>query len=315
MAVTYKYLAQRLGVSPSVISAVLNGKEYCRVSPKRRQEILDLAQKLDCAPNYAALALKSGRSGLIGVMMNAPVVACYARMATYLQQRLQKMGKTALFYFWDKESSAQKGAISAAYSNLVRHGVEGIILWNNQETPFPPPVPTVMYSPDRQDYPGDSLLFDNSLLVESLRRHCGSAPMGAILSEGDGRIEPLLKAGLVRREHLLLMMGDDTCAGEKIFQRFQQLADIPKYWFFSNQENLQLFAMEAVKRHYCLEHDFEAVCFEDTPFFLPSIITVHYFRSFRRNTTDMLVDLLMKRIEDPAAPVRQTYICPEPDFR
>lgn len=310
MAVTIKFLAKQIGVSPSVVSSVLNGKNYCRVSDQRRKEILALAKKLNCCPNSAAQALKSGRSRLIGILMPTPVISCYARMATYLQRKLQSRSRTALFSFWN---SFEKGKISTAYENMLRHGVDGIITWNNPEIPELHAVPTVMYSPERS-YSGDCVLIDEESLadqVASFMKKNGHANIGAVMApRDDARISSFRKKCGLSDENMILVLGNDQQVGEKIFQRFIRLKDPPRLWFFCNQETLQAFTETASLRHYPLDRKISVICFEDTPCILSLPLNVTFFNSFREETVDELINVLLSRLEHPEMPVQKQMILP-----
>lgn len=66
--VTLKELAADLGVSHALVSSVLNNRKgTIRVSEARREQILKRAQELNYTPNRAAVALKSGRTGVVGI--------------------------------------------------------------------------------------------------------------------------------------------------------------------------------------------------------------------------------------------------------
>lgn len=64
---TNKEVAQRAGVSRSVVSAVLNGTPGIRVSQAKRQEILQIIEQLGYQVNAQARSLKTGRSYTLGV--------------------------------------------------------------------------------------------------------------------------------------------------------------------------------------------------------------------------------------------------------
>ncbi|NMA39878.1 MAG: LacI family transcriptional regulator [Lentisphaerae bacterium] len=69
MQVTIKDIALAAGVSPGVVSCVLNDGTYTRISKKRRSEIKDLARKLGYVPNLQAVSLRRGENPLVGVFL------------------------------------------------------------------------------------------------------------------------------------------------------------------------------------------------------------------------------------------------------
>ncbi len=309
MAVTIKYLAEQLGVSPSVVSSVINDKAYCRVSDKRRKEILEKARKLNCCPNSAAQTLKSGRSRMIGILMPAPMISCYARMVTYLQQQLQKKGLMSLYYFWHDARELKQ--IRNAYGKLLSHGVDGMIVWNTSELPEDREIPVVMYYPDEQ-YTGDSVQMDEEILAQEVAKYLkqrGLSSIGAMLAPHDYAKSAAFRkyCGLIP-EHTIFSLGDDRVLGEKIFRQYLEMPNPPRIWFFSNYEALQSFVQTAFEQHFPLEQNFEAVCFEDIPCILPLPVHVVNFHAFREKTTEKLIETLLWRLDHPGEASRDVRL-------
>lgn len=67
--VTQADVAKHAGVSPAIVSAVLNNRQYgnIRISDRTRQRVLDAVRELDYSPNLAARNLAGGSNRLIGV--------------------------------------------------------------------------------------------------------------------------------------------------------------------------------------------------------------------------------------------------------
>lgn len=75
MARTLDDLAKLSGVSRATVSRVINGGS---VAPETRQRVLDVIETTNYRPNLAARNLASGRSGVVGVVMHAPVPQTFA---------------------------------------------------------------------------------------------------------------------------------------------------------------------------------------------------------------------------------------------
>lgn len=58
-----KDIAQAVGVSPSTVSRVINGKSY--VNDATRQKVLSMVERTGYQPNVLAKSLKMGRSNTI----------------------------------------------------------------------------------------------------------------------------------------------------------------------------------------------------------------------------------------------------------
>ena len=66
-----KDIAREVGVSPALVSFVLNGKQkQYRVSDEMSEKILEAVKRLDYKPNGFAKALREGSSHTIGVIVS-----------------------------------------------------------------------------------------------------------------------------------------------------------------------------------------------------------------------------------------------------
>ena len=86
---TIATIAEAAGVSPAVVSRILNSDESLRVSESTRRRVENIIRKLDYAPHAAARSLRSARSGLLALVMHnlenpvfADIVAGAQRAAT-----------------------------------------------------------------------------------------------------------------------------------------------------------------------------------------------------------------------------------------
>ncbi|RIQ37815.1 LacI family DNA-binding transcriptional regulator [Jiangella rhizosphaerae] len=67
--VTLKDLAERAGVSVSLVSAVLNDNKHVRMSEKTRERVLAEIRKANYVPNHAARSLRLSRTNLLAVII------------------------------------------------------------------------------------------------------------------------------------------------------------------------------------------------------------------------------------------------------
>ncbi len=67
--VTSKDVAQKVGVSRTTVSLVLNNVQGIQISPETRQRVMDAANELGYVPNAAAQALVSRRTKAIGLVL------------------------------------------------------------------------------------------------------------------------------------------------------------------------------------------------------------------------------------------------------
>ncbi len=77
MGTTLKDVAERTGIHPTVISAVLNNRRYLRVSEERREYIRKVAKEMGYSPNIQAVSLRKKQKPIVGVFLpswNAPLL-------------------------------------------------------------------------------------------------------------------------------------------------------------------------------------------------------------------------------------------------
>lgn len=90
---TLKDIAARGGVSIATVSVILkDGPKAKMYSMKTRKKIWDLAHEMGYLPNLLARSLKSGKSGLIGVVMSSQHSMYYGRPLQAAETYAQQMG-------------------------------------------------------------------------------------------------------------------------------------------------------------------------------------------------------------------------------
>lgn len=90
MRVTAKQIAKHLGISPSTVSRVLNGRGESFISETTRQRVLDAAREMGYRPHYAARALVTGRTQTIALWMYSLCTSFHAHVAHLMQKILYR---------------------------------------------------------------------------------------------------------------------------------------------------------------------------------------------------------------------------------
>ncbi|MBS1370993.1 MAG: LacI family DNA-binding transcriptional regulator [Lentisphaeria bacterium] len=112
------------GVDVSTVSLVLNGKPLAeRMRPETRQRIRDCAERLNYRPSRAARMLKTGKTGMIGMVVGDIASLYYSELVAMALAAAEKYGKQLLI-------SATEWAVEkehAALKRLLDVGVDGII--------------------------------------------------------------------------------------------------------------------------------------------------------------------------------------------
>ncbi len=95
LRVTLREVADKAGVTPSIVSRVLNGKPEVRVAEETRARILEAARELDYRPDPYAQALQSGESSTIILVAPLSFFLMNARKTVALQ-KVQARGRSGL---------------------------------------------------------------------------------------------------------------------------------------------------------------------------------------------------------------------------
>ena len=121
MRATRAEVAKLAGVSPSVVSYVLNGGPR-NVAPATRRRVEEAIASLEYRPNAIAQALRGGRSGAIGVIVGHGQDDLFRALSFALQHAAQSFGYAMYVSF------ARGAATERQYArSLVDRQVDGLI--------------------------------------------------------------------------------------------------------------------------------------------------------------------------------------------
>ncbi|RMF40215.1 MAG: LacI family transcriptional regulator [Alphaproteobacteria bacterium] len=137
--VSIKHIAKDLGVSAATVSYALSGKG--RVSRALAERIRARAEDLGYRPSVAARALKTGRSGILGLVMPDLTNPLFPRMAQTLATVADSRGLGILI----ADSRGRADEQSEALRRLVGRGVDGVLVIPRKgSVPEPQPVPMIV---------------------------------------------------------------------------------------------------------------------------------------------------------------------------
>jgi LacI family transcriptional regulator len=122
MAVTARDVAARANTSTAVVSYVLNNGPR-PVAAATRLRVLEAVKELGYLPNGIAKALRTSRTGLVGVAFPDAMSPYFSALAKDIESELQKAGKLTLFSNSETENSREENVIAAFRSVQV----DGII--------------------------------------------------------------------------------------------------------------------------------------------------------------------------------------------
>src|SRR3546814_813268 len=96
--ISIRDMAERLGVSPTTVSFVLNGKQKeKRISDKVARRIIAMAKKLKYEPNHMARGLRTGKTKTIGLIVEDISNHFFAHIAKVVEHRALRYGYRVLY--------------------------------------------------------------------------------------------------------------------------------------------------------------------------------------------------------------------------
>jgi LacI family transcriptional regulator len=165
--ITLRRLAERLGLSRTTISQILNDvPEATRFSEDTRQRVVETAKKLGYRPNYFARSLGKKHNYLIGVLAPDFGNGFEATVLSGFERRLLNTGYTSFIstHLWSPALLQQH------IETLCDRGVEGLLLINSSPSEAPG-IPTVTICTDRSPLWSTRVSIDNALGVDKAINH------------------------------------------------------------------------------------------------------------------------------------------------
>lgn len=121
---TLNDVAKASGVSPAVVSRVVNGDKSLRISDETRERVLNAIAQMGYTPNRAARSLRSAETGLIALVLHDVANPVYAEITRGAQSAAAAAGKAILI---SDGASGSEG--TARMVELIGgRGVDGLIL-------------------------------------------------------------------------------------------------------------------------------------------------------------------------------------------
>ena len=120
--VNIKDIAKQLGVSPSTVSRVVNGKKY--VDAEKRAQILKVIEETGYVPDKAARNMVSGRSFAVGIVLPDAYSMFQRQLLSHIERRLESFGYHSLFFFVKFERSNEDECLY----RLKSEKLDGVIL-------------------------------------------------------------------------------------------------------------------------------------------------------------------------------------------
>lgn len=123
--VSLKDIAQKVGTSISTVSFVLNGKDkQMRISAVLAKKIRGVARHEGYRPNKMAVGLKTGKSNIIGLIVDTISGHLFAALAEVIEKELDQHGYKVIYCSTGNDAEKGKELIHLLY----QHQVDGYMI-------------------------------------------------------------------------------------------------------------------------------------------------------------------------------------------
>jgi LacI family transcriptional regulator len=125
MKVSIKTIAEKAGVSPAVVSLVLNGKtKEGRIAESTALKVIKIASRFNYVPNRFAKGLKDGKSKILGLIVADISNPFFAEMARHIENEAEDRKYKVIF--GSSDESAKK--MASLVSLMKTYNVDGFII-------------------------------------------------------------------------------------------------------------------------------------------------------------------------------------------
>jgi LacI family transcriptional regulator len=282
--VSLKQVALAAGVSSSTVSLILNGKaRKMRISESLEKKVTRMARKMGYHPNQLAISLRTGKSRMIGLVVESISGRFFASMAKVIEDEAEKQGYRVVYC--STENDAKKGG--DLIRMLSQRQVDGYLITptigmeQDVKALYDAEKPVVMLDSYYPELDIPHVLVDNyagarlatsELVSKGFKRIAFvtiDLPLIQMQQREAGCRDILKEAGIRFNKQLLLKLPYDLPvenAINKMISFIQGPANPDAIFFATNY--LGLAGLEAIKKTGLkIPSDIAVICFDDEDLF------------------------------------------------
>jgi LacI family transcriptional regulator len=281
--VSLKDIARMVGASPSTVSFVLNGKaSEMRISAKLTEKIFKVAKRENYQPNNVAVSLRTGKSKIIGLVVDTISGNFFASLARIIESEAEVFGYRVIYCSTGNEVKKARELLGMLY----QYHVDGYLIIPTEglekeiENLSMNKKPLVLMD---SYFAGTNLpyvLVNNYQGVSEAITHliekgykkigfvCNDLPLIQMIERKRGYAETLKAYNIPFKKNLLLETGYNS-SEEEIVKRIKSFIkkNNPEAIMFA-ANYLGVFGLEAVKSlELSIPDDIGIVCFDDHEIF------------------------------------------------
>ena len=314
--VSLQDIADRLGVSKTLVSLVLNRKgDESGISPVTQKKVLELARKLNYYPNQMARGLRLGSSHTIGLIVADISNIFFAQIARSIEDEAGKYGYSVMFMSSEEDAGREREMIQLLKDRRVDGLILATALHDREDIRrlMKDDVPLVLIDRSVPGVKTNSVLVDNYRGAYEATRHLIGLDYRkiALIKISPSHLEPIrqrtrgykdaLREGGIPVRNKLIREVSFRNVNEEMRDHLQDLIlkhSIQALFFLNN--NLTVAGLEVInKLHLRIPQDIAVVSFDDIDLFrfaYPPVTAIHQpLDDIGRKA----VDLLLKQIRNP----------------
>lgn len=316
MAITMHDVAHSAGVSIKTVSNVIN--DYPHIRPATRQRVLDAIAALGYQPNLSARSLRSGRTGMIALVIPELRYAYFAELADSVMRAAAARGLSVLIEQFGTDRQSELAVLRKPRSAMVDGILYSALTLSGEDAALLEDIPTPMVLLGERIFngPRDHVTMQNVEAARVATEHILSLGRRRIVAlgahEGEtvgtaglrltGYRQALEAAGVEVDERLIRQVGPwHRKDGAEAMRRF--LAEgVPFDAIVAFNDTLALGAMRVMaEAGLRIPEDVPVIGFDaidETNYSLPTLSTIDPGREEIARTA---IDVLVERIEAGAS--------------
>ncbi|WP_432841414.1 LacI family DNA-binding transcriptional regulator [Dactylosporangium sp. CA-092794] len=320
-AVTLKDVAQHAGVSVRTVSNVVN--DWPHVTPALRQRVQASIDKLGYRPNLTARNLRSGRTGMIGVVVPDIRSQYFAELTQCLIKEFSDQDFTVVIEQTDGKLAREREILLGTSRSTLFDGVVfSTVALSSEEFAHRKFVAPVVLLGEQLGAEADHVLIDNvraartatSHLVQIGRRRIAfigrqEQPTGTALLREQGFRQVLDEAGLPCIEALMPVATSYSYEAGARAARQLIAADQQPDAAFCSTDSMALGAMHELRRAgFLIPRDIAVVGFDDIEEGRYSNPTLSSISPDKSGIAATAARLLVARLKGEAGPAELIYV-------
>ncbi|MDR0690426.1 MAG: LacI family transcriptional regulator [Spirochaetaceae bacterium] len=286
--VSIKDIAKQVGMSPSTVSRVVNGKKH--VNSEKREQILKLIKETGYVPNQAARNMVLRRSFTVGIVLTDTFNIFQRQLFSFVERHLNSFGYNTHFFFVKFEQVSEEECLIKLKAEtldgiIMIHEIRNPVFYDSVRKMELPLVTATFNSPDfpsihvcEEDAAYDAV--DHLLklghrkirMISSNGLSCGS-------QRAEGFFRALEAAGIKRNpDEQTIFVRQDTAEFGMYGMRELLLRNRDFSAIFAATDELAIGAMRVLKdKGFRIPEDVSVVGFDDieiSDYFMPRLTTI-----------------------------------------